>query len=57
MALTWGASTLITTAVYTGITFGSIALILKVKAMALVWKKKEDLTPEELERILAEVGQ
>lgn len=57
LALTWGASTLITTAVYTGITFGSIALILKVKAMAMVWKKKEDLTPEELEKILAEAGQ
>lgn len=57
LALTWGASTIICTAVYTTITFGAIALILKVKAMAMSMKKKEDLTPEELAKILEEAGQ
>lgn len=56
LALTWGASTIITTAVYTFITFGSIAVILKVKAMSMLMKKKEDLTPEELQKILEESG-
>lgn len=57
LALTWGASTIITTVVYTAVTFGAIALILKVKAMAMMMKKKEDLTEGELQAVLEAAGQ
>ena len=57
LALTWCASTIITTAVYTTVTFGALALILKVKAMAMMMKKKEDLTESELQVVLEAAGQ
>ncbi len=57
LAITWGASLIILTAVYTFMVFGAITWLLKIKPISMLMKKKEDLTPENFQKILEESGE